>query len=87
MCIAFYLQVLKAGESTTFDVIFLARMVEDVQTTLYIQTSLGTFDYKVSTQHNQGGVCPLLVLLLADFTCNKSGTVTDSDFPQKLCSC
>ena len=40
-------QVLKAGESTTFDVIFLPRAAETVQTTLYIQTSLGTFDYKV----------------------------------------
>lgn len=43
----FELQVLKAGESTTFDVIFLARVLERVQTTLYIQTSLGTFNYKV----------------------------------------
>ena len=43
------LQVLKAGESTTFDVIFLARLPESVQTALYIQTSLGTFDYKVQS--------------------------------------
>lgn len=42
-----FVKVLKAGESTTFDVIFLARVTEDVQTSLYIQTSLGTFDYKV----------------------------------------
>ena len=41
------MQVLKAGESTTFDVIFLPRVSEVVQTTLYVQTSLGTYDYKV----------------------------------------
>ena len=40
-------QVVKAGDSTTFDVVFLARVIGAVQNTLYIHTSLGTFDYKV----------------------------------------
>jgi len=39
--------VVKAGDWTTFDVVFLARVVGAVQNTLYIHTSLGTFDYKV----------------------------------------
>ena len=42
-------QVVKAGDSTTFDVVFLARVIGAVQNTLYIHTSLGTFDYKVRT--------------------------------------
>jgi len=40
-------KVVKAGDWTMFDVVFLARVVGAVQNTLYIHTSLGTFDYKV----------------------------------------
>ena len=49
--VVFLRQVVKPGDSTTFDVMFLARAVGAVQNTLYIHTSLGTFDYKV------GGDC------------------------------
>ena len=42
-------KVVKPGESTTFDVVFLARAVGAVHNTLYIHTSMGTFDYRVST--------------------------------------
>ena len=44
-----HVQVVKAGHSTTFDVVCLARVIGAVQNTLYIHTSLGTFDYKVHT--------------------------------------
>ena len=40
-------KVVKPGESTTFDVVFLARAVGAVHNTLYIHTSMGTFDYRV----------------------------------------
>ena len=36
-----------AGESTTFDVVFLARSLSPVEDTLHIHTSLGILDYKV----------------------------------------
>lgn len=42
-------KVVKPGESTTFDVVFLARTSGAVHNTLYIHTSMGTFDYRVST--------------------------------------
>ena len=44
------LQVVKAGENewTTFDVVFLPRTPGHVRDTLYIHTSHGTFDLKVS---------------------------------------
>ena len=43
-------QVVKAGENewTTFDVVFLPRGPGLVRDTLYIHTSHGTFDFKVS---------------------------------------
>ena len=41
-------KVVKPGESTAFDVVFLARTVGAVHNTLYIHTSVGTFDYRVS---------------------------------------
>ena len=43
-------QVVKAGENewTTFDVVFLPRSAGPVRDTLYIHTSHGTFDFKVS---------------------------------------
>ena len=41
--------MVKGGDWTTFDVVFLARVVGAVQNTLYIHTSMGTFDYKVCT--------------------------------------
>jgi len=37
----------KAGESTSFDVVFLARVVGSVRNILYIQSSQGTFEYEV----------------------------------------
>ena len=40
-------QVLLSGESTTFDVVFLARSLGAVEDTLHIHTSLGILDYKV----------------------------------------
>ena len=43
-------KVVKPGESTTFDVVFLARTAGAVHNTLYIHTSLGTFDYRVSVR-------------------------------------
>ena len=41
-------KTVKPGESTTFDVVFLARTVGAVHNTLYIHTTAGTFDYRVS---------------------------------------
>ena len=41
-------KVVKPGGSTTFDVVFLARTTGAVHNTLYVHTSMGTFDYRVS---------------------------------------
>eukprot|EP00731_Ephydatia_muelleri_P015388 Em0008g1108a len=40
-------KIVKGGEWTSFNVVFLARTVGQVKSRLYISTSLGTFDYKV----------------------------------------
>ena len=45
--ISLVLQIVKGGEWTSFNVVFLARTVGQVKSRLYISTSLGTFDYKV----------------------------------------
>jgi hypothetical protein len=42
------LQVVPPGANTTFDVVFLARQLGNVENTLYIHTSQGTFRYQVS---------------------------------------
>ena len=47
-------QVVKAGESTSFDVVFLARMTGSARNLLYIQSSQGTFEYEVRAR---GCVC------------------------------
>ena len=49
-CVCTWPQVVKAGEDewTTFDVVFLPRGPGLVRDTLYIHTSHGTFDFKVS---------------------------------------
>lgn len=49
-------KVVKPGESTTFDVVFLARASGAVHNTLYIHTSMGTFDYRVSTVSEIGAI-------------------------------
>ncbi len=41
------MQVVKAGESTSFDVVFLARVTGSARNLLYIQSSQGTFEYEV----------------------------------------
>ena len=41
-------KTVKPGELTTFDVVFLAKTIGAVHNTLYIHTSVGTFDYRVS---------------------------------------
>ena len=39
--------MVRPGDSTTFDIVFLPRRVGRVGTVLYIHTSLGTFKYEV----------------------------------------
>lgn len=41
-------QVVPPGGNTTFDVVFLAREEGNVENTLYIHTSVGSFSYNVS---------------------------------------
>ena len=48
LCEGSVIQVVRPGESTTFDIVFLPRRVGRVGTVLYIHTSLGTFKYEVS---------------------------------------
>jgi len=43
-----YLQIVPPGGNTTFDVVFLARQEGNVENTLYIHTSLGSFKYQVN---------------------------------------
>ncbi len=49
-----YPQVVKPGDWTTFDVVFLARAIGAVHSTIYVHTSLGTFDYKVGWHSLKG---------------------------------
>ena len=50
LCFLFFsLQHVPPGGNTTFEVVFLARRVGNVENTLYIHTSVGTFKYQVST--------------------------------------
>lgn len=48
MCVSYMLQILQAGKNTTFDVVFLAREVGDVEYALKILTDRGVFIYNVS---------------------------------------
>ena len=43
-------QIVPPDGNTTFDVVFLARQEGNVENTLYIHTSLGSFKYQVSIQ-------------------------------------
>lgn len=43
----FVLQIVPPGGNTTFDVVFLARQEGNVENTLYIHTSQGSFKYQV----------------------------------------
>jgi len=40
-------QVVPAGGNTTFEVVFLARAVGNVENTLFINTAVGVFSYQV----------------------------------------
>ena len=44
-------QIVPPDGNTTFDVVFLARQEGNVENTLYIHTSLGSFKYQVMNQN------------------------------------
>lgn len=47
-----YLQIIPPGGNTSFDVVFLARVVGNVENTLFINTSHhGVFTYQVHFMH------------------------------------
>ena len=47
-----FFQIVPPDGNTTFDVVFLARQEGNVENTLYIHTSLGSFKYQVSIGMN-----------------------------------
>ena len=49
--------MVRPGESTTFDIVYLPRRIGRVGTVLYIHTSLGTFKYEVCNLYVYVCVC------------------------------
>ncbi len=59
ICFFFGFQKVPPGGNTTFEVVFLARQVGNVENTLYIHTSKDSFKYQVSIT--------LLIKLIFDY--------------------
>lgn len=47
--LSFFLQFVPPGGNASFEVVFLARVVGNVENTLFINTVTGTFSYQVSS--------------------------------------